>query len=432
MSKQNILTIIISLIPLSYILGNFVLNLNIVLTIIAGIYLYYQGIRIRFILLDKLIIIFFLYIIFTSSWNTIESYYFGNIKDYDFSIINKSILFLRYLVFYFALRLIIENKLINYKILFYSFGIFSLFISIDIIIQFFNGKDLFGLTSPYSSKTTGPFQTEAIAGGFIQKFSFFLFFGFMLLIPIKNQKIKILLLTVLFFITILSIIFSGNRMSLVLFSLGIFLVFIGNKTLKKYIAHILISTILISIITVNSNEKIKSYYYSFYSNSKDIFSVVSYRILGFEKDILYSSKHPYLHEFESGISTWKLNKYIGGGLKSFRYNCPKRKLVSINERTTCNMHPHNYYLEILTDLGIVGFILLIPILILSIKKSYNLIRNEKYKYILSPFLYIYLVEIFPIRASGSFFTTNNAIIIFFLLGIIVAFCSKSEKEKLAD
>ncbi len=432
MSKQNILTIIISLIPLSYILGNFVLNLNIVLTIIAGIYLYYQGIRIRFILLDKLIIIFFLYIIFTSSWNTIESYYFGNIKDYDFSIINKSILFLRYLVFYFALRLIIENKLINYKILFYSFGIFSLFISIDIIIQFFNGKDLFGLTSPYSSKTTGPFQTEAIAGGFIQKFSFFLFFGFMLLIPIKNQKIKILLLTVLFFITILSIIFSGNRMSLVLFSLGIFLVFIGNKTLKKYIAHILISTILISIITVNSNEKIKSYYYSFYSNSKDIFSVVSYRILGFEKDILYSSKHPYLHEFESGISTWKLNKYIGGGLKSFRYNCPKRKLVSINERTTCNMHPHNYYLEILTDLGIVGFILLIPILILSIKKSYNLIRNEKYKYILSPFLYIYLVEIFPIRASGSFFTTNNAIIIFFLLATIVALCSRAEKDTLSD
>ena len=27
----------------------------------------------------------------------------------------------------------------------------------------------------------------------------------------------------------------------------------------------------------------------------------------------------------------------------------------INERTTCNMHPHNYYLEILTDLGTYWF-----------------------------------------------------------------------------
>ena len=45
-----------------------------------------------------------------------------------------------------------------------------------------------------------------------------------------------------------------------------------------------------------------------------------------------------------------MNKYIGGGIKSFRHNCPKRKILIHNERTTCNMHPHNYYLEILTDI----------------------------------------------------------------------------------
>ncbi len=427
-SKQNILTSIISLIPISYILGNFALNLNILFIILGGVVLYKQGYRIKLLFVDKLIIVFFLYIIFTGTWNTVESYYFENIQNYDFSIIIKTFLFLRYMLLYFSIRLMIEKDLIKYKFLFYSFASLSFFVSIDIIFQFFYGKDFFGLTSPYDNKITGPFYTEAIAGGFIQKFSFFLFFGFMLLVKIKDSRVKILLLTALFFITILSIILSGNRMSLLLFLLGIFLVFISNKSLKKYIFHILLYTFLISLVTLNTSKNLKNYYYSFYENSKNILTVYSYRIIGLENDLPYSEKHGYLHEFESGVSTWELNKYIGGGLKSFRHNCPKRKIASVNVRTTCNMHPHNYYLEILTDLGIAGIIIFLPIIILVIKKSYNLLRNEQFKYIFSPFFYIFVVEIFPIRASGSFFTTNNAIIIFFLLGVIIAFHSKFQKK----
>tara|TARA_B100000029_G_scaffold179303_1_gene176830 strand:- start:47 stop:1345 length:1299 start_codon:yes stop_codon:yes gene_type:complete len=431
-SKQNILTTVIALIPLSYILGNFALNLNIFFIILSGIFLYKKGERLKLHIIDKLIIIFFLYIIFTGIWNILESYYFQKIQNYDFSIIVKSFLFLRYILLYFSIRLIVEKNLINYKVLFYSFGFFSLFVSTDIIFQFFYGKDFFGLTSPFVNKLTGPFHTEAIAGGFIQKFSFFLLFGFMLLTKFNNFKIKISILTILFFITISSIILSGNRMSLFLFLLAISLVFINNKTLKKYTLHILVSIVLMFTIIINVNDSIKNYYHGFYKASKSILGAYSYQILGYENYISYKSKHTYLHEFESGVSTWKLNKYIGGGLKSFRYNCPKRKIESINIRTTCNMHPHNYYLEILTDLGIVGMLFFLSIMILVIKKSYNLLHDERFKYIISPFFYIFVAEIFPIRASGSFFTTNNAIIIFFLLGIIVAFCSKSEKEKLAD
>ena len=174
MSKQNILTGLISFIPLSYILGNFILNLNVVIIILAGFFLYNKGERLKFNIIDKLMIFAFLYIILTGLWNTTESYFYGYSQDKDLTIINKSLLFLRYIFLYFSVRLITDKEQINYKILFYSFGLLSLFVSIDIIFQFFNGKDLFGFTSPYINKLTGPFHTEAIAGGFIQKFSFFL------------------------------------------------------------------------------------------------------------------------------------------------------------------------------------------------------------------------------------------------------------------
>ena len=428
MSKQNILTGLISFIPLSYILGNFILNLNVVIIILAGFFLYNKGERLKINIIDKLMIFAFLYIILTGLWNTTESYFFGYTQNKDLTIINKSLLFLRYIFLYFAIRLITDKEQINYKFLFYSFGLLSLFVSIDIIFQFFNGKDLFGFTSPFTNKLTGPFHTEAIAGGFIQKFSFFLFFGFMLLVKINDTKIKILILTLLFFVTILSIILSGNRMSLVLFIFGTSLVFLNTKILRKYILHILATISLMVAILFSINEPVKNYYNGFYKASKSILSVYSNKLLGSDLDIPYETKHTYLHEFESGFSTWQLNRYIGGGLKSFRYNCPKRKIEAINVRTTCNIHPHNYYLEILTDLGVIGLVLFLSIIIMSIIKSFSALKNEKIKYILSPFFYVFIAEVFPIRASGSFFTTNNATVIFLLLAIIISLSYKVKKN----
>jgi len=427
-SKQNILTGLISFIPLSYILGNFILNLNVVIIILAGFFLYNKGERLKINIVDKLMIFAFSYIILTGLWNTTESYFFGYTQNKDLTIINKSLLFLRYIFLYFAIRLITYKEQINYKFLFYSFGLLSLFVSIDIIFQFFNGKDLFGFTSPFTNKLTGPFHTEAIAGGFIQKFSFFLFFGFMLLVKINDTKIKILILTLLFFVTILSIILSGNRMSLILFIFGTSLVFLNTKILRKYILHILATISLMVAILFSINEPVKNYYNGFYKASKSILSVYSNKLLGSDLDIPYETKHTYLHEFESGFSTWQLNRYIGGGLKSFRYNCPKRKIEAINVRTTCNIHPHNYYLEILTDLGVIGLVLFLSIIIMSIIKSFSALKNEKIKYILSPFFYVFIAEVFPIRASGSFFTTNNATVIFLLLAIIISLSYKTKKN----
>ena len=104
--NKNFFSSAISLIPLSYILGTFVLNLNVLLLIISGLIIFIQGARFKLVNLDKLILCFFLYILFTSAFNTIGSYYFEKIKNYDFGIIIKSLLFLRYLLLYLVIRLI--------------------------------------------------------------------------------------------------------------------------------------------------------------------------------------------------------------------------------------------------------------------------------------------------------------------------------------
>ena len=125
------------------------------------------------------------------------------------------------------------------------------------------------------------------------------------------------------------------------------------------------------------------------------------------------------------VSTFKLNKFIGGGIKSFRFNCPKRQIKN-RERTSCNMHPHNYYIEILTDLGVFGFLFFISLISLVFYKTYKILFYSNTKYLFSPFFYIFIMEVFPLRSSGSFFTTVNSTLIFLSLGFIVSICYKSK------
>ena len=426
MSKQNLISIVLSFIPISYIVGTFILNLNIFLLILIGLFLYANGHRCKIKLLDKLVILFFIYILFTGLWNTIEIQYINQKINKDYYILNKSFFFLRYLFLYLTIRLLIEKDLINFKFIFIIYSLTVFLVSLDVIIQFFIGKNLLGQVSPNNYKMTGVFQDEAIAGGFIQRFSLFLFYTITIFVVTKKTNFKIYTLSVIFLIIILSIVFSGNRMPLILFILSIILILFTNKTLKKYFLQIFILITFILTISIYSSPTLKNYYKTFYEQTIKIISLYSYRMTGIGSELLYNKRPFYVHEFDSGISTFKLNKFIGGGVKSFRFNCPKRKIENINERTTCNMHPHNYYLEILTDLGTVGFLIFLTLTIAVLKKSYRLLISSDYKYIYSPFFYIFLMEIFPLKSSGSFFTTNNSVIIFFVLGFLVGYISKSE------
>ena len=129
-----------------------------------------------------------------------------------------------------------------------------------------------------------------------------------------------------------------------------------------------------------------------------------------------NSKSQYLKEFYSSYGTWELNKFIGGGIKNFRYYCHVRDKKYHISDFTCNMHPHNYYLEILTETGVIGGIIILMILL----NIFNLIYSKKfifsskvqYDYLVVPFIILLFTEFFPIRSSGSFFTTSNATLFF--------------------
>ena len=131
-------------------------------------------------------------------------------------------------------------------------------------------------------------------------------------------------------------------MPMLLFIFNVFLVLIFIKQTRKYFfSFILISSIIFSI-TYKLNSEIEANFNNLYFQ---ITKMISFK----QTYHLNDAKTPqYLKEFKSFYDTWLMNKYIGGGIKNFRYYCHHRPNIDKKSNFVCNMHPHNYYLEILT------------------------------------------------------------------------------------
>ena len=138
--------------------------------------------NIRYSNLDKIIILFFFFIIFTGIFNDISLF----LRNKELSLFRgplyttaKSIFFIRFLILYLILRFLIKNEKLNLSFFFITCFFCSLFVSIDIFIQFIFGKDIFGYEI-IGRKLSGPFGDELIAGGYLQRFSLFGFLQYFL------------------------------------------------------------------------------------------------------------------------------------------------------------------------------------------------------------------------------------------------------------
>lgn len=416
-TKYNLINLLLSLIPLSFIAGNLVLNLNIFLLLVSAFILYRKNIiKINYYILDKIIFLFFFFLLLNGLFNNIDTY-ITDIYRENFTIIIKTLLFFRFLFLYLIIRFLVEKNLVNFKIFFISASICSLFVSLDIFYQLINGKDIFGFEG-IGRKFSGPFGDELIAGGYLQRFSLFTFFSIPFFFNSKKKYKLSLLIAILFIIFISAIIISGNRMPLILFLFIMSLIILlENKTRKYFISFFIVSS-LVFIFLYKFNSNIKDNFNVFHTKIVQLFKIVT------PEKIDRKTMPAHFKEFESFYETWLLNKYIGGGIKTFRYNCHARKNIEKDSTFKCNTHPHNYYLEILTELGIVGFVFLFIIFSLtvyiSLVKKYFFKSALKNNHLITPFMLVFLAEIFPIKSTGGFFTTSNATFIFLVLSFTVA------------
>jgi O-antigen ligase len=131
----------------------------------------------------------------------------------------------------------------------------------------------------------------------------------------------------------------------------------------------------------------------------------------------------YGAHYYTSIKIFESYPAMGVGNKNFRNECAKEKYHNSSFKFTegrCTTHPHQIYLELLSEHGLIGTVIILGIIffityknIKIYKKNNNLIHLASIIFVLQTFL--------PIIPSGSFFVSWTATIFWVNFSIMIRF-----------
>ena len=366
------------------------------------------------------------------------------IKNKDYSYFDN-FFFKFFLIFYFYLlinHLMQSNNIIPSVIFYFRYGLYVLSIfyflkeykniysyflkinlliilllSADSVIQYIFKFNIIGLKLIEPNRVSSFFGDELVLGGFVMRG--ILPYIFMLLI-FRDKKLKSYTIYLGIVLCYLTIFLSGERISIASSILLAFLyIFFLNKNNEiKFFKKIFV---IIIILFLFFGFFLKSYQYRYFGqiltdlNSK---SRVSAEMIASKKDLKHS--YVYLSGLHhnmvlTGLNIFKDNIFFGSGPRSYRVVCADER-YSINV-FSCQSHPHNFTIQILSETGIVGFLFYIIYLIIIIRKIFSLkLKKDKKSLIKLSILIFYLVIFLPMAPSGNFFNNWLSIMIYFPMG----------------
>ncbi len=426
---QKILYFFVLIFPLIIVLRSAAINTT--LAIISAISILYILIKKNYFFFEdslvKFIIIFFGFIFI----NSVVQF-----NDLETSL--KSLANYRYLLLTFAVFISLENiTKKNFNLFVYLNLLLIILIGLDIFYQFNIGENIFGflpgmcdINQNNCVRFSGVFGTELIAGAYLSQIGLLIFF---LAKDVKKFEernfFKIIIYTYLF-ILFLFILLTGERNALLVFLICILLFFFLQKKIK-IINFLILNFIFFTIlfVVVQNSHFLKSRYINFF----DVIPKGQVSLIDKVKN------NPWSYHYQAAYELFLEKPLIGHGYKSFRFKC---KDTNIDKKTienrdkyrnfrACSMHPHNYAMEFLSENGIIGLLFFLTFFSMIFYKVLNLKKHSenKKKYIVLGIGSLLLAVMFPLKPSGSFFTTFNASILFYMLGFFLFYIDKLKKNE---
>ena len=326
---------------------------------------------------------------------------------------SRNVGFLRLILLFIAINYFFYISKTNLKI-FYTWTLVFFVFVFDVYFERFSGANVFGwgpqeidgVFQPYGSRVMSFFKDEPIAGSYLYGF-IFLVSGYVLQF-FKNKTKGNFLSLFLILCFLLSVIATGERANSIKVTFGIVLLVLIIDIIKPKTKILILTILIVSIILLitNSNYLKNRYVGQFYYYLS-------------EKDSKAVKKSLYYKLYRSGFNVFKNSPLLGVGNKNYRIEAcgDVKKVIKFNYK--CTTHPHQTYIELLSEHGFIGtLILLASFFLLIFKNLKKIIFSKNYIQIGS---FVYLLSVFlPLLPSGSFFSDFNITFFFINLSFLYA------------
>ena len=482
--NEKFIIFLFSFLPISLILGNSAINSNIlIIDLFFLLTCYHQKqwswIRNKYF---YFFIFIWIYLVINSifSDNGAETF-FDTIRKEIVNPKNDSIIrsvgFIKFIIFLFAVQYFFFNskKIFNQIFLYWSIIIFV--VLIDVVFERIGGFNLLGFKSPSPTRIVSFFKDELVVGGFMLGFSF-LISGFLFNLTKSGKDsftsflnasgiidrvtrfnlsstVKKILPSTFFCLSIVCIYLSGERSNFIkaLIIFSIILLLINDAYFyikKKYIfLFVIIGLALVTLVSRNIYiTQIQSYKKIIRSIDRTAESwnkCASMERINMEKcyedteqthsleNFLaipnYHEKLGHLRHFAHYEVAWQIIKdypIFGVGNLQFRHICHNIKYYDtriLYTKQRCSTHPHQVHFEILSEQGIIGYLIIIFAIFNVLFNSFKVYRKTGDLIHLSSILFV-LTFFIPLLPTGSFFSTFNGSIFWINFSLVHAFLNK--------
>ena len=401
--------ILIYLVPLFLISGPFLSDLAITLVSIIFLIIIFK--EKKFYLFNniffKLFILFYFYICFNSLVN-----------NQNLDSLRISITYIRFGIFSLAVAYFLSQDLSLLKKILNCLIICFLILILDGIFQYFYGQNLFGFKLVYPGpRVSSFFEDELVLGSYLSRLFPILFGLYLFFYKSKKQLYFLLGLSVF---TLSLVFLSGERTALFLIILTFILMFFLISKNKSFFKKVFYSAAVLSLLLLSFSETLRA-------RIIDVTIDQMFQSDGTNKTYIFSRQHD--EHYTSAIRMFKKNIILGVGVKNFRNFCHKKEF-SISD-WTCSPHPHSTYVQLLSEIGILGFVFILMIFILiNYKLGLHFIKCLNNKPLFNDLEICLLISVYltlwPIIPSGNFFNNWLSIIYFYPVGLIM--WSLSEKN----
>ena len=277
---------------------------------------------------------------------------------------------------------------------------------IDGYFQYFNGENILGYKL-MGNQISSLFGDEHIMGSYLSRLFPLLFALFLVK---QKQKFEIFFIGLLFILVDVLIYMSGERSAFFFLNLSTVFIIILIKEYQKFrLVTFIIAIICIIVLSLNSSQMTDR---MFIGPAKDMGFIKSS-----EKPTIFTSTHDSL--IRTAYNMFKDQPLFGHGPKMFRVMCKDEKYAV--GKNSCLTHPHNFYVQLLAETGIIGFLFLFSALVYviytALRQFKSIILRQKrpltdYQACLLAGI---LITVWPLTTNGNFF--NNWLMIVYSLPV---------------